>query len=145
MHIPSLGSGSILYLHCANRLHQLQRPLAMAASSSTSDLASFWASVHKLDRKLDGLLLSGTPYSNPQAPQAEPAAQQAETGGPEAEQLNKTECKMMDGLSEELERNFMMAEDDRLLKQLVEAMRQPSQWLLEQMRGDGSSFLNTLD
>ena len=53
---------------------------------------------------------------------------------------------MLERHKEEQERNFMLANDDRYLTQLAEAMRQPNRWLLMQLRADdGHSFLDTFD
>ena len=128
----------------------------MAGFNSTSEQAAFWASVRRLDDRL-GLLLRQNGSSNPHAPQAEPAETEAERN-----EREEREHEMLERHKEEQERNFMLANDDRYLTQLAQAMRQPSHWLLMQMRDDtmtdilsqggpvqfrspGPPFLDTLD
>ena len=133
MHILSLGSGNISYLHCANRLHQL---CTRDGGIQQHIRANIVLGIRPLLLRQDG-------YSNPHAPQAEPAETEAarkQRGEEEEFFLQPEEAK------EEQERNRMLANDDRYLAHLVQALMQPSPWLLMQMRGgNGPSSLETLD
>ena len=147
MHIQSLGSGSISFLHCASRLHQLQRQLAMEGFvfSNRSEQASFLASVNRLDGRLR-LLLHQEGYSDPYAPTG--PTEPVET---EAARKQRWEARAFfleaEATREEQESLLMLANDDRSLAQFAQALRRPSPWLLAAIREEECepSFLQTLD
>ena len=94
------------------------------------------------------LLLANGGY----APQAEPAehAPQAASAETEAARQQREDAEefflLPDTTKAEIEMNRMLINDDRVLPQLAQALRQPSPWLLMQLRGGtGPSFLDTLD
>ena len=144
MNILNLGSSSSSCLHCASRLHQLQRPLAMQGGftlDSTEDQEWFYAAVRRLEL---GLLHHQYGGYEPYAPTdpAEPAETDAARNQKEEEEeifLHPDEAK------EEQERNFMLTNDDRYLTHIAQGLRQPSPWLLWAIREGDRSCLEELD
>ena len=145
--ILSLGSSSISALHCAIRLHQLHRQLAMEGFvfSNRTEQASFVASVNRLDGRLR-LLLHQEGYSDPYAPAGPTEPVETEAARKQRDE-GQTFFLQPEGTREEQERNFMLANDGRYLIHLAQGLRQPSPWCLTAMRGGrcGPSFLDTLD
>ena len=136
MHMLNLCTGSISFVHCASRLHQLQRPLAMKGGftfNNKEDEEWFWASVKRLLDQQEG-------YPSAPTDPAEPA----ETEAARNQREEKEEFSLQsEGIREEQERNLMLANDGEYLAHLVQGLRQPSPWCLMAMRGDG--FLEALD